>query len=374
MDRLKYVDGLRGIFALVVVLYHLNGEFFFPGGYLAVDFFFILSGFVLSHVYLKRMEGLSFLNFAGQRFSRLWPLHIVTLFLYLALFSVSHAIAGHDLSDPALWGNNTPVAFVKNVFLIHDLGFNIPPNWNFPSWSISIEFFVNLVLFFAFVGLMAKAKLKWLLGAIFLVVVGYFLIDILRILTGSGQDHSADLYNRGIYHSHIVRGFFEIFLGLLVYFGAEKLKMKSRESSGLATHIRSGVEIILFAGVFFAICTPGGDSDIVGVLLFAGLLLLLSSHATSVVSSVLSTGPFVFLGTISYALYLTHMPVFEFFRQWPEMFGEWGNSASGLMVSLALSILVLFVLSAILHERVEKPAQAWLRKLFARNNLPKMRR
>lgn len=366
MDRLKYVDGLRGIFALVVVFYHSHVAFLFPAGYIAVDFFFILSGFVLSYVYLNRMDGLTFLGFAGQRFSRLWPLHMVTLVLFLVIFSVSNVLVGNDLSDPARWGNSTPGAFIKNIFLIHNLGFNVPLTWNFPSWSISVEFFVNLAMFFAFVGLVAKTNAEWVLRFIFLGVLGYFLVDIFSTLTGVGPSREAHKIKGGIFYSDLVRGFFEIFLGILIYFGVGRLKSRLQNSSLATTLLFSVLELVLFIVIFVTICTPGGDSDLIGVLSFALFLLLLSSTSTSVVKMTLSSGLLIYLGTISYALYLTHVPVFEFFRYWTEIVGTIGSSKTDTFVMSLCAMIILFGLSTFLHYKVEIPAQKYLRKLFTR--------
>ena len=59
MNRLAYVDGLRGIFAIAVAIMHLNKTLIVPGAYLAVDFFFVLSGFILTLVYLPRVNNMT---------------------------------------------------------------------------------------------------------------------------------------------------------------------------------------------------------------------------------------------------------------------------------------------------------------------------
>jgi peptidoglycan/LPS O-acetylase OafA/YrhL len=344
----------------------MNAEIFFPGGYLAVDFFFILSGFVLSYVYLQRMEGLTFLNFAGQRFSRLWPLHIVTLFLYLGLFFLANTIVGNDLSDPLLWGNSTPIAFVKNIFLVHDLGVNSPLTWNFPSWSVSIEIWVNFALFFAFVALAYTKNSKLVLVVIGGMVFTYFTVDLYNIFGGLNLGHSHDKVKQSVFYARLVRGFFEIFFGVLVYFGSKSLVAQTAGFSKTTILIQSLVEIALIAGLIMVICTPTGNTDVLGVFIFAALLLLLSSAHETLSKTILSKPLFVFLGTISYAIYLGHMPVFEFFRQWPEMFGTVINPSINAALYLFSAIASVFLVAIALHYYVEKPAQKWLRNLFSR--------
>jgi peptidoglycan/LPS O-acetylase OafA/YrhL len=90
VGRFTLLDALRGIAALVVVQFHLHelfGRLIFPHGYLAVDFFFMLSGFVLRFAYQQRLDtGWSLSRFLRVRLIRLYPLYLLGLLLGLGMF------------------------------------------------------------------------------------------------------------------------------------------------------------------------------------------------------------------------------------------------------------------------------------------------
>jgi peptidoglycan/LPS O-acetylase OafA/YrhL len=145
---------LRFFAAIWVVLYHYVWWFTSPGaptlkipliieGGLGVDFFFLLSGFILTHAHLRqiRTSTLNVKQFLIKRLARIYPLHLATLLFFLAL-----VIALHVCRIPVLNPERyDPVQLVLNIFLLqawqtHDAG-----AWNFPSWSISAEWFAYLI-------------------------------------------------------------------------------------------------------------------------------------------------------------------------------------------------------------------------------------
>lgn len=117
---------------------HFHDSSFVNGSYLFVDFFFVLSGFVISHAYLDRLGGWPQVKeFVLRRFGRLWPLHAAMLGLL--------ALLGFYLPAPPTFAAPTDLGMLlPNLLLIHGLGFP-RLSWNFPSWSISTEFGVYLL-------------------------------------------------------------------------------------------------------------------------------------------------------------------------------------------------------------------------------------
>ncbi len=144
--RFKALDGWRGICALMVVLFHLNAATHVyaltRNAWVAVDFFFVLSGFVLTSGFESRVDSPAALGvFSARRLARLYPLHLATLVVLLALLAAE------------AWRNGTPLfaaahgldALLQCLMLVQ--GFTTEAlSWNFPSWSISIELWASLLL------------------------------------------------------------------------------------------------------------------------------------------------------------------------------------------------------------------------------------
>jgi len=149
-QRFIALDSMRGCCALLVAAYHLNPQGrsllgpLLANSYLWVDFFFVLSGFVIAHGYEGRIVGLaSARSFLVRRLARVYPLHLFVLALYVALelsrlvVGGSHAAAG---DHPPFSGWTSLGGLAANLFLVHGLGLTDYLTWNAPSWSISCEF------------------------------------------------------------------------------------------------------------------------------------------------------------------------------------------------------------------------------------------
>ena len=145
---------LRGIAALWVLFFHyqvvivrtLDGGFegLFEKGYLWVDFFFILSGFIMTHIYgpgfESRVNLQSYRKFLISRFARIYPLHFfLTVFLL-----IPQCIFLFTDPENAFSGWNSLDKFFGNLLLIHSIGIYDSMSWNVPSWSISAEWLTYL--------------------------------------------------------------------------------------------------------------------------------------------------------------------------------------------------------------------------------------
>jgi peptidoglycan/LPS O-acetylase OafA/YrhL len=151
----KKLESLRGIAAILVVLYHSPFNYhtlpfnFFNNSYLFVDFFFILSGFVMAFAYANKInEGMSFKKYLLLRLGRLYPLHIFTLLLWIPYVVVKQYYFSIGAVDHNQLSTSNFYSLFTNVFLIHSLGFHTHLSWNYPSWSISTEFFTYIIFFF----------------------------------------------------------------------------------------------------------------------------------------------------------------------------------------------------------------------------------
>src|SRR5690606_718800 len=146
---LRALTTLRFLAALWVVLFsawpHLDVGFVptaVTKGYLGVEVFFVLSGFILSHVYLEsagRGDGFSYRGFLWARIARVYPMHLVTLAGMIGL-GVAATVAGLTVSDSLLGWRSLPA----HLSLTHAWGLASSAAFNHPSWSISAEWFAYL--------------------------------------------------------------------------------------------------------------------------------------------------------------------------------------------------------------------------------------
>jgi Predicted acyltransferases len=176
--------GLRGVAALLVVFYHNyflpnhlpfeDWNKFFARGYLMVDLFFILSGFIMLHVYKEiRLNQDSYYDFFVKRLARIYPLHVVSLLGLLCakiLLFILYWIDGK--SAEAFWRvPGTWEAFVAQLILIHSF-LPTEPGWNIPSWSISAEMFAYLL--FPLVAVLLRRYVRTTSALMLLFSVSYY--------------------------------------------------------------------------------------------------------------------------------------------------------------------------------------------------------
>src|SRR4051812_18997118 len=147
--RFVALDGLRGLAALLIVLYHvrwtnhLSGSQFIQNSYLAVDLFFILSGFVISWAYRGKIgSAADAYRFLTVRLFRVYPLHLAAL-LALAAFETAKLIALHrgaTVPDQMPFtGSNSVSGLIASLLMVQSWGILDHLGWNWPSWSIGAE-------------------------------------------------------------------------------------------------------------------------------------------------------------------------------------------------------------------------------------------
>ncbi len=293
MQRFHTLDGLRGVFALVVVLYHLpfaTHLFANPlvrDGYLAVDFFFVLSGFVIAFAYGDRLQTAEAAgNFVVRRLGRIWPLHAVMLAALLLLELVKLvALGGGD----AFTGESDPVAFVASLALVQAWGIYDAPTWNVPSWSISAELLAYLG--FAVISLVAPRR-----SEVLALVIAAASAAGLLLLAG-------DMDQAG--HLAPLRVGFGFFAGVVVYAAYRRWPSPQQWSFGLASLIEVAV---LGAVIGYFALVQRGQLGLVAPLLFA-VAIYVYAGGRGVVSSVLASAPLQFVGKVSFSIYLVHFVI-----------------------------------------------------------------
>ncbi|WP_409425544.1 acyltransferase family protein [Pseudoalteromonas sp. RW-H-Ap-1] len=111
-----------------------------------VDFFFILSGFVIAHAYKSKIDSLNFQAYMQNRFARIYPLHLALLLAWLVFLSLKHLLYTQlnlGNTDPLI--NNDFTSFFLNLFLLNAHNLDDQLTWNAPSWSIGAEFYTYLL-------------------------------------------------------------------------------------------------------------------------------------------------------------------------------------------------------------------------------------
>lgn len=272
--RFTTLDSWRGICAITVALFHfpLEGALetvpIIRNGWLFVDFFFVLSGFVLANVYEGRIANVpDTVEFVIRRFGRLWPLHVVMLgtFIAVAIFQKDFAGERHSIN-----------AIFTNIALIHGLGMHSDITWNGPSWSISVEF--ALYIIFAFLVLYFQKTNPYTLP----IALGFTAL----MYIGNGKiDYT---YDFGIF-----RGMFGFFTGCLIS------RIKPRK---FGTSIEFSIVILVIAFV------SSGQFQIIAPLMF-GTAIYIFSRSDGIISNALNTRPLIAVGKWSYSIYMIHAAV-----------------------------------------------------------------
>lgn len=290
--RFEALDSWRGLCALWVVLYHFRAVshvydwLWVRTGDIAVDFFFVLSGFVLTHAYGNELESNSARwRFLIRRFGRLYPLHFVTLVAVLCLECARWAAEttlNAPLGRPAFTGDTTPWALPANFLLIHALGLFRDFTWNIPSWSISVEWI--LCLTFAALSFARKSQLYSLL----LAATGF----IITLWMSSLSWYPPEGYTA------LVRGIYGFFLGSLVY---EIFSfIRDRDIS-----IPGWIEWLAPPILTLAVLSKDWQMPAITPLLF-GLLVFIFAAESGAISHTLKKSALSYLGKISYSIYLIH--------------------------------------------------------------------
>jgi len=275
-------------------------EPFVPYAFLGVDFFFILSGFIITRQYEATIatHATGFKKFAVRRLARLYPLFIFSIALFLF---VNHVyIEQTSIGETAVDLGEGPV-FAWNVLMqltmLGNIGGMIMP-WNGPAWSVSVEWIVNL-MFFAVVWKVRRIPtIAWIGMIVFCTV---YLIDY------SPKSLNLIYADPAIFNPTLARGLLGFALGALIF----RYHTSLPALPWLNIFI---MDMVLIGAVVLLITYYHSSSFVVGVdyvflLLLFPPLITISLYRKSLIGWFLSLPPFTFLGKISYSLYLLHLPI-----------------------------------------------------------------
>ncbi len=298
------VEGLRAVAIVLVVLYH-GGLKALSGGYVGVDVFFVISGFVITGLLLRERSSsqrTSFLNFYGRRSRRIIPAAtLVIVVTVVASYVVLGVLYGNSTAVDARW----TALFLAN-FHFASTGTNYltaqtPPSPLLNFWSLAVEeqFYLVYPAFFAvvaatFTRFSFRIRLALGLSAVILISLGIS-------VTQTNSSPTAT------YFSPFARAW-ELALGALVAVGTPWLLSLPRRLMGAVTWV--GLVAIGFSAVAFNASTTYPGTAVVVPVVGAALVIAGGVHASRwAAESILGVRPFRWMGRLSYSLYLWHWPI-----------------------------------------------------------------
>lgn len=291
--RFRAVDAFRGLAAIMVILFHLQhltilaGNMFIAQSDIFVDFFFVLSGFVITHSNFPKLTDLASVQpFMSKRFKRLYPLHVFTLLLVLLFEGIRLGVDRYvtPLTNTVFGPDRTWQSFLGNLALVQSLGLFDRVTWNGPSWSISVEFYTYLAWALC---LVLFRKNLWAMCGVCFSLLAWFIV----------AHHGSIIFN---YDYGFVRCCYSFLIGMLTYRLSQQLRHR-RLSPGLETVLES----LLVVGIVYAVSTFTHGYSWLMPWLFA-LVILVFSREEGRVSKRLASNQLAFLGRLSYSYYLTH--------------------------------------------------------------------
>lgn len=394
------LDGLRGVAALMVLWYHVFEGFAFAKGsvietfnhgHLGVDFFFLLSGFVISYAYDDRWfndkslksndksstnKKLTIWSFFKRRLIRLHPMLVMGAFIGLICFLLQGGVKWDGSSTPIHW---TLIAFVLTLFFIPaypGASYDIRGNaemfpLNGPSWSLFFEYIGN-ILYALFIRKLSNKMLTVLVGATGILWIWFVAFDI------SGYDMigigwTLDVVN---FFGGLLRMMFPFTLGMLMARNFSQRITDNRRQSFFTNNIFWIATIVLFA--LFSVPYISGEDVTSRVPTLANISLngiyelfcimvvfplivwiaALSDSAQSKFTLRISK----FLGDLSYPLYIVHYPVMYLFYAWLIKNQYFTLGETWQMVILVLTVCIVLAYACL--KLYDEPIRKKLSKLI----------
>lgn len=344
-NMLYKLESLRGIAALMVLIFHSGISIyeedilFTKGAWLFVDFFFVLSGFVMCLAYRQKINnGLSFKDYILARFFRLFPLHLFALLSVVPLigFKYYYFYSGYGGTDPAITENAT--TFLTTLFLVNSLGFE--GGWNNASWSISAEF-VAYIAFYFLISFTVKRQ-KVLVSSVFIAIVVYLIsYSYFGVFSPLTWDYG------------FLRSIPAFFLGVALFIFYSSYPVTERV---LAQEFIAA----LFLVASISLTSINSWYAYVSIVSFIYCVYIFSSQKNGLLGNVLSMRIPKLLGKYSYSIYMMHMLVIIVFEDFIEhVLGVPFQSIHGIAAFLinTLLLVTVVILAHFTYTFIEKPGR-----------------
>jgi peptidoglycan/LPS O-acetylase OafA/YrhL len=333
MKEVRALTSLRGVAAMWVFLFHLDLKrpMFPPGlltwvpigrGYIAVDLFFVLSGFVMALTYrdsfVTRPFSVAYPAFLMRRVARIMPLNVVIVIVLTLAVWLGGRAGDTFVTAQNLW------AVIANLFLVQDWG--LFRSIDKPAWSVSVEMAVYLA--YPALLILAWSRRWWWLGLLAGVVALFWLS-----LAGQGR------VSQGLLIGDFIRGFAGFTFGLLC--------CRASRNSGLPAAVGM-LDLVVVAAFWVALLVFPADLP---AILICPFLILALVYQRGPFARLLNLSAVHYVGQISYSIYLVHYVVLGGLN----LLSLRSNGVY-FVIALALTLGV----SAVTYHAIERPARRWI--------------
>ena len=375
--RYEILDGLRGVAALMVIVFHcfetyipVFGRQIVNHGYLAVDFFFVLSGFVIGYAYDDRWDRMTTWGFFKRRLTRLHPMVIAGTLVGAAMFFFAGAAFPQTLQNP---GWKIALCFVMGLLMIPcgtglDIrGWGEMNSFNGPNWSLTFEYCGNIL--YAFI----LRRLPKIALGVLCVVCAFFTLDLTMGWDVFGFFPDGPQYTViggwSLTGQQLYIGFTRLLYPFLCGLLISRIlpgHMSKDNPSGSPIRLNGGFWWCSLAlVVLFSVPCIGGKTGIpdgiyqaVCILLLFPLIVL--TGAGSVTKGKRSTAVCKWLGDISYPLYITHYPFMYMQMSWV---AEHGDAPLWMHIMVNTGVVFISILLAYgLLKIYDEPVREWLKE------------
>ncbi len=340
------LDGMRGVGAILVVIGH-NVLFWgiatsIPPIPFCVDLFFIMSGFVIAFAYEPRLaQGMTAATFMRQRVVRLYPLYLLGIVMGAVVLTMAALDNGQEMSAVGL-------SLIPQLLMLPSPDFNGTGDLyplNMPSWTLLFELWANLVFVLVW---------RWLSTRVVAVIVALSAVLLVVVTLMYGKLDLGPSWEN--FWGGFARAMFGFFMGVLVYRLVGARKQTPRTRSWWAWPALAAVPVLCLIP---DTAVPRTLVELTIVCLVGPVLLY---WGQSMQPPVMFARLFAWLGTISYALYVLHYPLFEFTKraaaQFPQLYEQW-TPWTGLAI-----LLVSIVIATLAVQYYDGPARRWLNGLL----------
>jgi peptidoglycan/LPS O-acetylase OafA/YrhL len=380
-DQLPTLNALRGIAALMVCTMHFSDVFqpqvgewlrqhtsLLDNSYLWVDFFFLLSGFVLTHVYHQHfatgVQRPVLARYMWARFARIYPLHAAMLLVLVVretFFTLIYILRNGADTWQADWLASAPdlpftgsfslLELARQLLLIQSLTQDTQHvSWNFPAWSIGTEWYAYLILPL-WIALLYRplTQGRWRVG-VWLLLVGAGVAALGWI--GSRNLHDLDI--AGFWG--LGRCIIESLLGMTTY---------AIYRNGNLHRLLHDTRFLLLLVAGLGLIMHSNAADAWAVPLFI-LLMLGCTRNQGAVLQLLESGPARRLGDLSYSIYMVHTPLrillADSWRMLTKKPLDQSFSLGGSILVVLAGLMLVILFSALTYRWIEIPAQRWLKR------------
>lgn len=368
--RYEILDGLRGVASMMVVAYHLFETYshdplhqILNHGYLAVDFFFVLSGFVIGYSYDDRWTRMTLKDFFKRRLVRLHPMVIMGTLIGALLFYFGDCSAFPFISETPWW--KLLLLFLLSCTMIPAVtswdirGWEETNPLNGPTWSLTLEYIAN-ILYALFIRHFSKTLLTiFVIGTGFLTIDLTMNLDVFNIFSANRNAAYTVIGGWSITPAQIYIGIsrllYPFFMGLLLSRINKLIKIKRGFwwcsiliIVMLAMPRLGGQENMWMNGAYEAFC------------ILAICPLIVAIGAGSDIKGKRSVAICTFLGEISYPLYITHFPLVYMQIAWANSHPD---APLGTVICLSVSTFILSIGLAYASLKLyDIPVREWLKK------------